>query len=139
MRVECVETLLEINNDAVPGAVVATQTFGDFLDFHPHLHIICTDGCFSSDGTFMVSPRPCAEDLEDAFRKEVFGMLKKEGKITDVVIENMMGWHHSGFNIYCGPAIWPHNEAGVGKFGPINHPSILSPGKNGIYSERTFR
>jgi hypothetical protein len=32
------------------------------------------------------------------------------GKINDVVIENMMNWHHSEFNVYCGKAIWPHNE-----------------------------
>jgi hypothetical protein len=25
---------------AVPGAVIAVQTFGDFLGFHPHLHIL---------------------------------------------------------------------------------------------------
>ncbi len=53
-------------------------------------------------------------------------MLKAEGKITDVVIENMMNWpparralslrlgeHHSGFNVHCGNAIWPHNEDGL--------------------------
>ena len=44
---------------------------------------------------------------------EVFNMLKAEGKINDVVIENMMNWHHSGFNVYCGKAIWPHNEEGL--------------------------
>jgi hypothetical protein len=49
-------------------------------------------------------------DLEDLFRYEVFKMLKAEGKITDAVIENMLSWHHSGFNVYCGPAIWPHDE-----------------------------
>ena len=37
-------------------------------------------------------------------------MLKTEGKITAVVIENMMNWHHSGFNVYCGKAIWPRNQ-----------------------------
>jgi hypothetical protein len=37
-------------------------------------------------------------------------MLKTEGKINDVVIENMLSWHHNGFNVYCGPAIWPHDE-----------------------------
>ncbi len=61
----------------------------------------------------MVSPTPKAKDLEDAFRHEVFKMLKAEGKINDAVIENMMGWHHSGFNIYCGPAIWPHDDEGL--------------------------
>ena len=25
----------------------------------------------------------------------------------------MMNWHHSGFNVYCGKAIWPHNEEGL--------------------------
>jgi hypothetical protein len=37
-------------------------------------------------------------------------MLKAEGKITDAVIENMLSWHHSGFNVYCGPTIWPNDE-----------------------------
>jgi len=33
-------------------------------------------------------------------------MLKKEEKITDLIIENMMGWYRSGFNVYCGERIW---------------------------------
>ena len=37
-------------------------------------------------------------------------MLKTEGKITDAVIENMLSGRHCGFNVYCGPAIWPHDE-----------------------------
>lgn len=42
---------------AVPGAVVAIQTFGDFpLGFHPHLHILVSDGCFHENGMFSVSP-----------------------------------------------------------------------------------
>ncbi len=30
---------------------------------------------------------------------------------TDIVIENMMNWRHSGLGLYCGRAIWPRNEA----------------------------
>ena len=40
-------------------------------------------------------------------------MLKAEGKINDAIIENMMQWRHSGFNVYCGEAIWPHNQEGL--------------------------
>ncbi len=29
-----------------PGAVIVTQTFGDFLRFNPHGHVLNTDGCF---------------------------------------------------------------------------------------------
>jgi hypothetical protein len=25
----------------------------------------------------------------------------------------MMGWHHSGFNVYCGERIWPSNDEGL--------------------------
>ena len=100
-------------DDAVPGAVVAIQTFGEFQNGNPHLHVIATDGCFNNDGYFMVGTRPCAKDLEHAFRQEVFKFLKKNGKINDAVIENMMNWHHSGFNIYCGEAIWPHKQDGL--------------------------
>jgi len=76
-------------------------------------HILATDGCFADDGSFIGISEPVAKDLEDAFRHEVLKMLKAEGKINDAVIENMMSWRHSGFNIYCGNAIWPHDEKGL--------------------------
>jgi hypothetical protein len=101
------------NDDAKAGAAVAVQSFGDFQNFHPHLHILATDGCFYNDDAFMVCPPPNTGDLEELFRYEVFKMLKAEGKITDIIIENMMNWRHSGFNVYCGKPIWPHNEDGL--------------------------
>ena len=102
-------------DDASPGAVIAVQTFGDYQNFNPHLHVIATDGCFNSSGSFTVGPDPQSSDLEEAFRLEVFKMLKKEEKITDSIIENMMGWHHSGFNVYCGVRICPSNSEGLEK------------------------
>ncbi|MDY6906390.1 MAG: transposase [Thermodesulfobacteriota bacterium] len=99
-------------DNAVAGGVVAVQTFGTFQNFHPHLHIIATDGCFYGEGKFQKANRPCPADLEPLFRQEVFKLLKAHG-LPDRVIENMMGWHHSGFNVYCGPAIWPANDTGL--------------------------
>ena len=101
------------DEDAGPGAVIAIQSFGDFLGFHSHAHVLVTDGCFYGEGAFRVNPTPNAKDLEDLFRYEVFKMLKAEGKINDAIIENMMQWHHSGSNVYCGEAIWPHNQEGL--------------------------
>ena len=40
-------------------------------------------------------------------------MLKAEGKINDAGIGNMLCWRHSGFNVYCGPTIWPNNDQGL--------------------------
>ncbi len=61
------------------------------------------------------APPPDTGELEKLFRYEVFKMLKAEGKINDTVIENMLNWHHSGFNVYCGNSIWPHNDGGLEK------------------------
>ena len=115
-------------DDAKAGAAVAVQSFGlrlvgqaygsesDFQNFHPHLHVLATDGCFHNDTAFtVVCPQPDTGALEKLFRYEVFKMLKAESKINDVITENMMNWHHSGFNVYCGKAIWPHNEDGLEK------------------------
>jgi hypothetical protein len=40
-------------------------------------------------------------------------MLKNEGKIFDITIENMKTWQHSGFNIYCGSSIFPDDQDGI--------------------------
>lgn len=96
-----------------PAAIIAVQTFGDFLNFNPHLHVIAADGCFGNDGVFMTGIIPNAEHLEPLFRLEVLKMLKREGKISGAVIENMDSWHHSGFHVYCGDAIRFDDEEGL--------------------------
>jgi hypothetical protein len=37
-------------------------------------------------------------------------MLKKGGKISDAIIENMLSWRHSGFHVYLDPTICPDDE-----------------------------
>ena len=88
-------------DDAKAGGAVAVQSFGDFQNFNPHLHVIVTDGCFYKKDGFMVCPPPDTGELEKLFRYEVFRMLKFESKITDVVIENMMNPAGSGTDSTC--------------------------------------
>ncbi|EMS77415.1 transposase [Desulfotignum phosphitoxidans] len=47
------------------------------------------------------------------FFYEVLKMLKKEGKITDAVIENLLSWRHSGFHVYIGDWIFSDDQAGL--------------------------
>ena len=68
--------------DAVPGAIIAIQSFGDFLGFNPHLHVLISDGCFYGDDMFMVAPRFDTKHLEEIFRYKVFKMLLAKGIIT---------------------------------------------------------
>ena len=39
-----------LQGDAMPGAIIAIQTFGDFLEFNPHCHVLCTEGSFGGKG-----------------------------------------------------------------------------------------
>ena len=54
------------------------------------------------------------KDLEEIFQYEVLKVLKKEGKITDAIIENMLSWRHSGFNVYIGDRIFSDDTASLG-------------------------
>jgi hypothetical protein len=96
--------------DTVPGAVIAIQSFGDFLGFNPHLHIPCTDGCFYRNAMFRVGPRFETKDIEEIFRHNVFKMLLSKGIITQDLVSMLLSWRHCGFNVFCGPRIHPREE-----------------------------
>ncbi len=96
--------------ETAPGAVIAIRTFGDFLHFNPHCHVLCTDGCFYGNGSFRVAQALETEPLEKIFQHDLLGMLLRKGKITEEVVKLIMSWRHSGFNVYCGPRIQPGDE-----------------------------
>ena len=100
--------------EPIPGAVIAVQTFGDFLRFNPHCHILLTDGCFyGNKGMFRVAPPLEMKKLEAIFRHKVFKMLLKKGKITAEMVRMLSAWKHSGFNIFCGNRISPKDETSM--------------------------
>ena len=94
----------------MPGAAIAIQTFGDFLGFNSHLHILCSDGCFYGEGMFRVAPRFETKQLESIFRHKVFKIPLSKEKITEELIDMLMTWRHSGFNVFCGPRIQPGEQ-----------------------------
>ncbi|MBW1800402.1 MAG: transposase [Deltaproteobacteria bacterium] len=61
--------------DTIPGAVIAIQTFGDFLNSNPHCHVLCTDGVFYESGSFRVAPALDTKTLEKIFQHKVLGMF----------------------------------------------------------------
>ena len=73
--------------NAVLGAVIAIQSFGDFLGFNSHLHVLASDGCFYGQGMFRVAPRFDTKDLEKIFRHKVFKMMLSKGKITEELVD----------------------------------------------------
>jgi len=85
--------------------IPTSSGFGDFsLEFHPHLHILVSDGCFHENGFFSVSPTVDTKAVEQIFRHK---MLLAKGKITRDMIALLVEdpvfsgdkWRHSGFNV----------------------------------------
>jgi hypothetical protein len=100
--------------EPIPGGVIAVQTFGDFLGFNPHCHILLTDGCFYGDrGMFRVAPPLELKKLEAIFRHKVFKMLLKKGNITEEMCRMLSAWKHYGFNVFCGNRISPKDETAM--------------------------
>ena len=99
------QTVLEVYRavlgpDALPGGVLAIQTFGTLIHFHPHLHGLITDGAFLPDGRFVPVPVNLThEPFLRFWEHKVFGLLLEEGLIEPELIEQMRSWQHSGFHI----------------------------------------
>jgi hypothetical protein len=84
---------------AEPGLVVCVHSFGNLLNFHPHLHVMATDGGFMSDGAFLPLPTMSLAPIEELFRHRVCRMLRRKGLLTPERIKFMRSWAHSGFNV----------------------------------------
>ena len=87
-------------DDGVPGMVMTIHTFGDYPDkYHPHIHALVSNGLFTKKGMFYVTPDVDTKPLLEIFQAKLLKMLKKEGKINDAIIDNILSWRHSGFSI----------------------------------------
>ena len=67
---EFMRTTLDLP-DGQPGIVMTIHTFGEYLDFHPHLHALVADGLFVRSGLFYVLPKASLKPLEELFRARV--------------------------------------------------------------------
>ena len=86
-------------DDVVPGLTVGIQTHGELSNWHPHLHVLATDGAFTPDGTFIPMPDTPAEPYLKLWERKLFDLLLAEGRITQQVVDQMRTWQHSGFSV----------------------------------------
>ncbi len=107
-------------HDGVPAIVMAIHTFGEYLDFHPHLHALVADGLFDREGRFHVmrtgeltgeltqEQRGTTDAffvgnhaaLEQLFRTRVIAFSVEVGLLPLDRARMLRGWVHSGFNVH---------------------------------------
>jgi hypothetical protein len=123
-------------HDGVPAIVMAIHTFGEYLDFHPHLHALVADGLFDCEGKFHVmragelagervgeitrertqdqrgtTDALCAGNhaaLEQLFRARVIAFLVEVGLLPLDRARMLRGWVHSGFQVHQSRRIAPN-------------------------------
>ena len=101
---ETLKEYMSAADNTMPGCACSIQTFGDFLGFNPHCHIIISDGIFDDHGIFQITPYYDAHALEELFRHKLLKMQLKKGAISQWHIDLLMSWQHSGFNVHvCEP------------------------------------
>jgi hypothetical protein len=86
-------------------AAAALHTFGDYLVYHPHLHILASDGLFDEEGRFHCMPS--GEDLTpltDLFRARFLHALHSAKLISQAKLADLLSWKHSGFHVHADPA-----------------------------------
>ena len=76
------------------------QTFGDLVNFKPHLHVPAADGAFLPDGRFVALPRLSGSLLAESFRRAVHDFLVKNGAVSEALRRRMLAWHHGGFSAH---------------------------------------
>jgi len=81
------------------------QTFGDLVNFNPHLHVLAADGAFLPGGRFVARPPVPASLLAEGVRRAVLDFLVKNEALSEELRARMLGWRHGGFSV--------HNEVSV--------------------------
>jgi hypothetical protein len=91
---------IRTDSDLIPGVVAVIQTFGNRLNFHPHLHMLVTEGGRTSDGCF--HPVPIFNDtaLARIFAREVLTFLVSRDLMSPEIRDKILSWRHTGFNTH---------------------------------------
>jgi len=87
-------------HELMPGIVAVIQTFGDRINFHPHIHVLVTEGGTASDGTFHRVCRFHDDLIQALFTRKVFSLLLQEKLIGLPLVEKILRWRHTGFSVH---------------------------------------
>jgi hypothetical protein len=95
----------EMGADTRPGIVVSIATAADMLQWHPHGHLLVSDGAFSEDGTFHPLETWNADALMRLFRERLLARLVEKHAISQELVKRLMTWRHPGFSAHLGEPI----------------------------------
>ena len=99
--------------DCRPGIVVSIATAGDLAQWHPHGHLLVTDGDFSDDGAFHPLPSWGAEAVMKLARERLLARLVERHAISDELARKLVTWTHPGFSSHVAEPIPFENKKAI--------------------------
>ena len=85
--------------------VVSVASAGDLLQWHPHSHILVTDGAFSDDGAFHPLESWDVDAVMKLFRERLLARLIERHAISEDLARKLLAWRHPSFSAHVGEAI----------------------------------
>jgi hypothetical protein len=99
-----------LGDGARPGVVVSIATAGDLVQWHPHVHLLTTDGAKTADGSW----RPLLEWngtlLMSLLRERLLARLVEAHAISPELVRKLLAWSHPGFSAHVGEPIAPADK-----------------------------
>jgi hypothetical protein len=113
--VEAVATYVRrrLSPDCRAGIVVSIATAGDLVQWHPHGHLLTTDGGFCEDGAFHRLESWDADAVMKLFRERLLARLVERHAISEELARKLVAWTHPGFSSYVAKAIPFANKKAV--------------------------
>ncbi len=136
-------------DDVSVGLVLHPQLFGDKLNFHPHLHGICTDGAFDTRGNFHRLPIDMQDDitvLQKLFERNVLDFMVERGRISQRLRDDMLlNWKHTGFSADASVRILQGDDEGLRRLvryiarPPVSFERVTYDDRRGTVTIRSVR
>ncbi len=83
-----------------PGMVAMSQTFGDQLNLHPHVHALVTRGGWTASGQWVGVPYVDPSAAEQLFRHFGVRLLQRADLLDEDRTRLLLSWQHSGFSVH---------------------------------------
>ena len=83
------------------------------LCWHPHLHLLVSDGGFSAEGTFHPLEEWDGETLMRLFRHALLERLVAKRAISKQLQAKLLAWRYPGFSTHVGDPIPPEDTHAI--------------------------
>jgi hypothetical protein len=85
-----------LGHNARPGLVVSIATAGGLVQWHPHVHLLTSDGGKAADGSCQPLPEWNATLLMGLFRERLLARLVLAHAISPELVQKLLAWRHPG-------------------------------------------